>query len=198
MGREVPDAGAALLHLEDGGWIEKVRIGESYRYRVLVFCTCCGDDRPKSPASGGRESILARSAGMDERVGFGSGVSNGVKSESVQNPVSLLAFDFAQVVGVDPAQCKPEALAHNLKTWKRQYGIGLDTLRLMMEEFARHPDWWRRSDKPPWRVFLARRDELTTLIAKRQRRDPSRREPGERKGRDYWLGRHTTTSYSTA
>jgi hypothetical protein len=197
----------SFQYLEDADYIERVTCGESFRYRVLVFCLCGGGNPPGFPAAGGREPMLGAKRRMGDPTGLAVGVIpgafafNGVKSESVQNPVSLLARDFFPTVlpeNIRP-QCKFEAMARNLKTWKPKYGISIETLRLMMEEFGRHPEWYHRSRTPVWRVFLARRDQLVTLVTSQQARDPAARVnsrnytgPGS-----YW-DCHTPRTYSPA
>ena len=57
-------------------------------------------------------------------------------------------------------------LARQLGNWK-QAGISLTTIQAMMDEFAKHPDWCKKTT-PPWKTFLIKRHELTKLITERQ------------------------------
>ena len=197
LGQEVPGVGVkTFTHLEDGGWIEKVRTGESYRYRVLTCCSCGSGGFPQSydPALR-REYMLPHNEprlAVGESSRLAVGASPGGMEGSAQKPVttvSLSKYFFPEVVraaGIQmtPLQTNGPALAHHLNQWKLQ-GIDLSTMQLMMEEFARHPEWCRRSRKPPWRVFIARRDELASIVAFRKRKDPARRRWSG--GRDYFL-----------
>jgi hypothetical protein len=123
---------------------------------------------------------------------------NGVKSESVRTTVTLARDYFPQVISMNGySNSKWPALAHHLNQWKTQ-GVTINTIRLLMDEFGRHPEWIRRSNKPPWRVFVAMRDDLEALLATRQRRDPGNRKWSAGQGDEYWLGRHTPRSYSPA
>jgi len=199
-----------FAYLRDIGYIEKVTVGESYRYRVLVFCTCKGDDSLRAPAAGGSEPIMREAQMGEPRTGLEVGpdgslfvASRGVKSRSVQNTVQL-ARDFFPLVleraGMDkmPDQ-KVYAIAHHLNMWKTRYDYSLSTMRLMMEEFGRHADWCRRSKKPAWQIFLGRHDELHALVSAQQKRDPA-----ARRFREGWTGegsywnRHTPRSVSPA
>jgi hypothetical protein len=189
--RAVPGADMGTFdHLEDAGYVERVTIGESYRYRVLIFCLCEGSGgNPQSSSPAPRwELILSRSDGMSDRskhslsVGEGvggSGVFNGVKSESAQKPVAtttyLAKYFFPGVVreaGIQmvPLQTNGPALAHHLNRWKLQ-GVDLSFMKLMMEEFVRHPEWCRHSTRPPWRVFVSRREDLSGLVVQRAKQN---------------------------
>jgi len=200
-------------HLEDGGFIEREYHGDSYRFRVVVFCSCGGN--PLKVAPGDSEPVLSLRDGTGEppmgsgfRVGddvFGLS-SQGFKSKSVQKPINTvqLARDyFPQVMAGTGMrgirlQSNWPALAKNLKLWKVNYGATITSIQQMMDEFARHPEWCRASNKPPWRIFLAKRDELATLAAAQQARDPGNRKYSAGQGRDYWFGRHTPRAYSPA
>jgi hypothetical protein len=115
-------------------------------------------------------------------------------------PFTALARDFFPQLmrehGHTPFMAWPDvpAFSKNIRDWHEKDGITYDQIRLMMEEFALHPEWCRRSNQMPWKVFLSRRDQIASLISTRMRRDPSRREPGERKGQDYWFGSYRPTS----
>jgi hypothetical protein len=187
--KKVPGAGMETFqHLEDGGWIERVSIGDSHRYRVLVFCSCGGGHPPSPEVALRRESRLRLDepplavGGSDAWLVSSVGVSPGGMEGSVQKPtstVSLAKFFFPEVVrraGIQmtPLHTNGPALAHHLNRWKLQ-GINLNTMGLMMEEFARHPEWCQRSRKPPWRIFIAKHDELVSLVTHRQGNDPSNR-----------------------
>jgi hypothetical protein len=122
---------------------------------------------------------------------------NGVKSESAQKPVGVISLAkhfFPEVVrgaGIQmtPLQTDTAALIRVLRHWK-SLGVDLLTMKLMMEEFVRHPEWCQRSKRSPWQVFVSRRGDLASEVAYRQRKDPAnRRWAGT--GEDYWLGRHT-------
>jgi len=196
----------AMKHLADGDYIGRVDIGTSWGMEVLVRCFCSsisGENHPFPLAAGDSEAIVMRGAHRDGEppcsVGLRSVSSNGVKSESAQKPVNTveLARDyFPQIMagtglGGIRLQSNWPALARNLKLWKINYGASVDTIQHMMEEFARHPEWIRQSNKPPWRVFLARRDELAALIETRRRRDPGNRKYSAGQGKDYWIPRPT-------
>jgi hypothetical protein len=137
---------------------------------------------------------------------FSSLSSNGVKSKSAQKPVNTveLARDyFPQVMagtglGAIRLQSNWPALARGLKLWKANFGVSTGTIQLMMDEFGRHPEWCRASNKPPWRIFLARRDELASLMETRRRRDPGNRRYSAGQGKEFWLGGHTARAYSPA
>jgi hypothetical protein len=183
----------SFQHLEDAGYIEKISAGDSYRYRVLVFCPCKGGNPPSSSPALRREYMLPHNEpGLE--VGEDASwlvTSNGVKSESVQKSattVSLAKYFFPEVVraaGIQmtPLQTNGPALASHLNRWKLQ-GVDLETMKLMMEEFARHPEWCRRSRKTPWQVFVGRRGELASLLAYRMRKDPANRRWSN--GRDWF------------
>jgi len=191
-------------HLEDGGYIEREYHGESYRFRVVVFCSCGGN--PQTPDTALRwEGSLARSAWVPDPafggLGFTNRASNGAAAKkSPDTTVSLARYFFPQVVQgagiqMNPLQTNAFALAHHLNRWKLQ-GIEISTMRLMMEEFARHPEWCHRSKKSPWQVFVGRRGDLASLVATQQRKDPGAR-TGTIRGASYW-DCHTPRAYSPA
>ena len=192
---------AAMRHLLDGDYIERTDIG----FEISDPGSCWKGGNPQNPLAARRPvGIVMRGAHGDAEAqlsGLVSPVSSlGVKSESVQNPVSLLARDFFPTVfsGDMRPQLNWQALARGLKIWRSDHSISLNTMRLMMVEFGRHPEWWRRSDKPVWVVFLGRRDKLAALVESRRKRHPGDRRYSAGQGRDYWLGRHTPRSYSPA
>lgn len=90
-------------------------------------------------------------------------------------------------------QANYAGLIHNLNRWRLQ-GFSIETMELMMDEFANHPDWCRRSRVPPWRVFVAKREDLASLVAYRKRKDPANRRWSG--GKD-WFG-HTPAVNSLA
>jgi hypothetical protein len=57
-------------------------------------------------------------------------------------------------------------LTFQLNRWKKA-GIPLETIRSMMDEFAQHPEWSRRTT-PPWQMFLRKRHQLAKLVYERQ------------------------------
>jgi hypothetical protein len=204
-------ASSSIQHLFDGDYIGRVDFGATFGFEVLVRCECSGDDSLKPLAARRHEGIVMREAHGDaEATGFevqGSLIDalalTGVKSESVQksvNPISLLARDFfpQMLQGNTLPQSNWPALARNLKLWETNFGINIDMMRLMMEEFGQHPEWCRRSRRPPWRVFLSRRDELATLVITRRRRDPANRKYSAGKGPEYWFGHHVPRAYAQA
>ena len=94
-----------------------------------------------------------------------------------------------------PLQTNGPALVHHLRNWKAQ-GVDLETMQLMMEEFARHPEWCRNARRPPWRVFVGRRDELASMVSYSQRNDPAnRRWSGG--GDEYWTAHGRTPRVSS-
>lgn len=203
--RRVPGAGMETFqHLEDAGYVERVQIGESYRYRVLVFCTCSGGLSPISYPAQRWESRLRLDdppvVGYLSESGSVGGASNGVKSESVQKSTTtiyLAKYFFPEVVrgaGIQmtPLQTNSAALGHHLNRWKLQ-GVDLSTMKLMMREFARHPEWCQHSGKPPWQVFVGRRGELASIVATTRRwkiRDKDWVAATPRVTKD-WLGHRT-------
>jgi hypothetical protein len=208
--KKMPGAGMETFqHLEDGGWIERVSIGDSHRYRVLVSCSCGGGDSPTSSPALRREYSLRLDdrpvVSVNESVSVGDvDVPNGVKSESAQKPVSTVylskcffpAIVRAAGIQMNPLQTNGAALTQHLNRWRLQ-GVDMLTIQLMMEEFARHPEWCRGARRPPWRVFVGRRDEIASIVAFRKTKDPSnRRWSGS--GKEFWLGRHTPrVNYAT-
>jgi len=196
IGNEFGAGEETLQLLDDAGFIRQDRRGESFRWEVLVRCGCSGDNRPNSLGAADSETIL-REALIGEppiRLGLGSRSTRGVKSESVQNTVTLARDYFPQVMGGGiRGQSNWPGLARGLKLWKINYGINVGTMRLMMDEFAQHREWFR-SGTPLWRVFLARREDLVALVQRNQQRDPSNRNNAA----DWSFPRRTHVSYSTA
>jgi hypothetical protein len=205
----------AFTHLEDAGWIERVTIGESFRWRILVRCCCscfcfCGGENHLFPgAAGGSVGTMrsARSTGATppvycfetQSVDMGSVV--GVKYRTVEKSattVYLSKYLFPQLmrgagIEMNPLQINGAALTNHLNRWKLQ-GIDFTTMKRMMEEFARHPEWCRGARVSPWRVFVGRRGELASLVASNQRRHP-----GNNRNKD-WLAyptRRTSFNYAT-
>jgi len=180
-------------HLEDGGFIEREYHGDSYRFRVIVFCSCGGNPQTPDPALRW-EGRLARSAEVPDPAFGGSrflvrASSRAAAKKSPDTTMSLARYFFPQVVKgagiqMNPLQANAPALAHHLNRWKLQ-GIEVTVIRLMMEEFARHPEWCRRSQKSPWQVFVGRRGDLASLVAAQQARDPGAR-TGTIRGAGYW------------
>lgn len=203
-GREVDGLGTqTFTHLEDDGWIEKVRAGESFRWKVLVPCSCAPEIMFKPPQAAGSVATVASHRSGATGYGFGDIRSEAglrVKSESVRKlrPTNQLAQDFPELVRaagiqVTPLQTNYPALASHLRRW-HEAGVSINDIRMLMEEFVKHPEWVRRSSKPPWQVFVGRRDQLASLVARQQRRDP-----GNRKflTDDHWTY-HPRRSFSTA
>lgn len=196
-------AGAeSFQHLEDAGYVEKIRTGESFRYRVLIFCDCKGGNPPNGGTASAREySLRLTTQGSWTANGLTVGGFSGEMEESAQKPVttvSLAKYFFPQVVRsagiqMNPLQTNSHALAHQLNQWKLQ-GVDLGVMQLMMEEFVRHPEWCRRSRKPPWQVFIGMRGELASIVAFRKRKDPVRRRWSD----GTWLTSHTPRAISPA
>jgi hypothetical protein len=191
--REVPGSGPeTFTHLEDGGWIERVTIGESFRWRILVFCSCGGEDRLFLGAADGSVVTMpfGRSNGatpplLPVRLLPVTNANGGMERSAQKSTVYLATYFFPQVVrgaGIQmtPLQINGAALAHHLNRWKLQ-GVDLLTMKRMMEEFAKHPAWCRNARRPPWRVFVGKREDLASLVASNQRRHP-----GNNRNKD-WL-----------
>jgi len=191
-----------LVHLVDGGYLERVDFGESFSFRVLVPCK----ENPlilSTRPSGGRAAMVASTdaaiaapitsvvSQSDVRVGNFNG------PRSAPNYVTLARDIFPQVVSQTPLQSNWPALAINLKRWPEKYGIDFPLVHQMMEEFARHPEWCRRSRNAPWRVFLTHRQDLVDRVLHQQRKDPAAR-VGHLRGEEYWFGGHTPRAYSPA
>lgn len=99
-------------------------------------------------------------------------------------------------VGVRMPQDDLAAFAKNLRDWHDKHEISYDTIRLMMEEFVRHPEWCRRSRGAPWKVFLSRRSQILSLLDAQRGFDPSNRRHQKTEG--YWRQRHTSRAISPA
>lgn len=199
------EKGEARQHLEDSGYIERDESSE--RFRVVRPCTCSGGNPPTPASRLRREDMLSRSDGIADPdtfpiYGAGSVVASGVKSESAQKSgttMYLAKYFFPQVVraaGIVTLDSNVHGLAHHLNRWKTG-GIDLETMELMMEEFARHPEWCRRSRKPPWRLFVAKADELLSAVTYRQKKDPANRRWSTDRDDTYWFG-HTLAVNSPA
>jgi hypothetical protein len=179
-----------FTHLEDGGWLEKVRTGESFRWKVLVTCSCSIDLLQNSPPATASVATVpwhrsgASVLGYNSSTGSSSGyVSLRVKSESAQNSVSLARDIFPRLVKQNPLQANWPALAKNLKLWNQQ-GVEWSFIRQMMEEFAQHPEWCRRSRRSPWLVFVSKRSDLSSLVShQRQKATGLRQRPSQSRGR---------------
>jgi hypothetical protein len=214
--REVKGAGMETFQvLEDKKLIEKVSEGGTYRYRVLEFCPGPPDCSGGLSAAGGASVESVGTMREARRTGT-SGTSRvnttsftratlskpGGMERSVQKrdrAIIALAKDFfpRMVTGIqaNEAMFKYEALINHLSQWQDQ-GVDRRTMKLMMVEFSQHPDWCRVSGKPPWQVFVGRRDQLASLVASRQRNDPAnRRWSGG--GDAYWLGHTSRVNYAT-
>jgi len=191
-------------HLEDGGFIEREYHGSTFRYRVVTPCTCPGGNPPDPVAARRRETILPRSGDVGEPQGSAVGglVARATSRAAAKKstPITGLAKDyFPQVMGgtpLDHFMLNWPALAHNLKLWQTNFDIGIPMMKLMMDEFARHPEWIRRSKTPPWRIFIAKREQLASMIVAQQRKDPGAR-TGTIRGASYW-DRPTPRAYSPA
>jgi len=122
-----------MRHLLDGDYIERTDIG----FEISDPCSCWKGGNPQNPLAARRPvGIVMRGAHGDAEAqlsGLVSPVSSlGVKSESVQNPVSLLARDFFPTVfsGDMRPQLNWQALARGLKIWRSDHSISLNTMRL--------------------------------------------------------------------
>jgi hypothetical protein len=177
-------ADEALRHLfdQDTEFIRKVDFpGGPWGLEVVQKCWCKGSPVDLLPRGSRR---LRRVSNMQ------AAPACWVKHTSVSGVVSLsdvvirssdqiekytpksikLAKDvFAQLVEENPLQRNSAALADNLKRWHRD-GMEWTFIEQMMEEFAKHPEWCRRAKTPPWRVFLARKQELVTMVLHEQQR----------------------------
>ena len=204
---------AVLIHLHDGGCLRKVD-GEGFE--VLVFCYCekFGGELSTQPHIGASPTATIRRSRVVDRRLLGlverseakpeelQGQVDGnlsLRQSNVRSPVPGLVDAFFEVaVNQGLMQnWQPRnggALGANIKQWIQQ-GMSVSTVRDMIEEFVKHPEWCRRSRASVWKVFVYRRDELATILATRQRRDPGNRKYAI--GTEYWLGRHTPRAYSS-
>jgi len=184
-----------LKTLLDGGYIERLDC-EAIRFKVLV--TCPGNSFPTGTPRNGRECNLPRSGGLHEAsdksvwtrrgqtdavAGITAAITESAITESVGHPSArtrtrpdkpdtILARDiFPQLTnrhGYHPYQHNWPALVAQIRRWP----YDLDFVRLMMEEFSRHPEWCK--GRAPWRVFVGRRQVLVDLVLTRQKREPTR------------------------
>ena len=187
--------GQRLRHLIDGGYLEKIDIGETFGFKVLVPCGC-QEIFPlifsARPAGGSEAMIPLRSNGViasQERPDLSDGSVRPQKSNgppSALNSVTLAKDIFPQLVALNPLQNNWHALAANLKRWPERYGIDFPLVFQMMEEFAQHPECCQRSRNNPWQVFLSRRDQLLGLVRHQQQRSAM------------WSERRTPRAYSWA
>jgi len=202
-----------LTTLRDLGWLEKLDTGWS----VSMDCPCSqksirgespfaarGDCDPNIVAqrrSEARRGPRSEAEGIEvEAFGVMEESARGPKRTTKNNPRLTLARDFF------PQLCRDHRipipgyswvpLARHLRLWQENYGITNVQAQEMMEEFVKHPQWCLRSSSVAWRVFVGHREQLLSIIATRQRRDPSRY--GREQGAGFWLsgGRHTPRSYS--
>jgi hypothetical protein len=85
-----------------------------------------------------------------------------------------------------PGETKWGPLAQHFRLWQKE-GLDLAFIEDMVKEFVKHPEWCRKSNRAPWLVFLSRRTDLVSRVARQRQRD----EPGRhRVDGDWWL---TTT-----
>lgn len=180
----------ARQHLEDAGYIERDESSE--RFRVVVRCSCRGGNPPTPEVALRREYSLR----LDELshppcLDGGSDVASGEMEGSAQKSLSTLYLAkmlfpaLVRKAGIPMSGSYGPALAHHMNRWQAQ-GLDLKTIELMVREFARHPEWCRRSKVPPWRVFIAKQDELRSRVEYQRRKDPANRRWSG--GRDYWFG----------
>jgi hypothetical protein len=191
---------AAFTHLVDGRWIDKEEHGTSFRWMVLPSrsCLCPGSTRGENRLSAAcgaaseilcpqgigskRAVLLSDSSGLLTSSDSLDSNTNGVKSESAQKPMDRLVRDFPRLVREAGIQMTPlqaedcfAVLGNNLRKWHCDLDVSINDIRLMMEEFIRHPEWCRRSQRSPWQVFLSRRLQLAGLIAYNKRQHPGNR-----------------------
>jgi hypothetical protein len=219
LGREVFDSGhgqgkaeRALTHLKDQDteFIRKVDIGTSWGLEVVEKCWCEAfsiDLFPTPRPQGGKGLSLRAKPVGEPNTSMSSGsigtsisdrASNTNGPPSALNSVVLARDIFPQVLGgLNPLQSNWQALASQLNRWHSQ-GVEWVFVHRMMEEFAKHPDWCRRSKRSPWRVFLSRREELAGLIISQQRQQPYSRRFRDLRGESFWNGRPTSRAYSPA
>jgi hypothetical protein len=196
ISREVFDSGhgqgradIALQHLKDQDteFIRKVDFADgAWGLEVVQKCWCESfsiDLLQNPPRRLRRQARLQASpvgwrsqnspTSLADRVVGESPIHNG--PPSAQNSTTLARDVFPQLVTENPFQRNWPALARNLKLWHKD-GMNWDFMRWMMEEFAKHPEWCRRAKTPPWRVFLARKQELVTMVLHEQQRKARRPE----------------------
>lgn len=75
-----------------------------------------------------------------------------------------------------------KAMMRHIAEWRRQ-GLEPDHIRTMVDIFVAHPDWWK--GKPPWKVFVSRRNMLLEMLTKEQERQEHKARSHDR---NYWLG----------
>jgi len=210
----------ALRHLIDGGYIEKLTFEDSYRFKLLIRCpgqeSFFEKVSPRASSASPQDTNLSRSdglgAGADESARFHradevTGMSitelettdsewhpSAKKRERRQDPEVLLARDvfpdLARLNKRDRRLHEVGPLVGQLRLWEKKYGYDWAFVRLLMEEFGKHPEWYR--GRPAWEVFVTRRRVLAALVVHRQKRDPSNRRWGTNRGREYWVGSRPT------
>jgi hypothetical protein len=184
--------GERLRHLVDGGYLERVDYGETFSFRVLILCKENPLILPPGPPGRSEAMVASTDAAIASqalRVTSQDvvGTRNFNGPPSALNSTTLARDIFPQVVGgMTPLQANWPALAVNLKRWPEKYGIDFPLIYRMMEEFAQHPDWIRRSRNSPWKVFLTHRQDLVDRVLHQEQRSAM------------WSERPTPRSYSWA
>jgi len=204
-------------------YIEKAYEGEPIRFRILVKCGCQNfsrEDCSAPPAAGGRGTSLAAkplgtrpepsgASEAESRRGEASQANKTITSFFTTPPsrkkwppdVELARDYFPQLLLQHghtrfTSWTNVPAFSRNLRQWHDRDGIDYPMIRLMMEEFAHHPEWCRRSKNMPWKVFLARRTQLTEILLVQQRKDPANRRfsNGDSGEGSYWNRRPTSVA----
>jgi hypothetical protein len=165
--------------LRDEGLVEKLDDEPLGYYRVLEDCP-----HPLEDFFGGDEPIDGQVAPRpprmnSERVRSGGSTKSPLGSPSPSpspsnenlywersartvGPMTQLLHHFAQVCP-DYNRSDRGILFRAFRAWKKE-GIPTKFQTAMVDEFIRHPDWCRRSQRSPVMVFTSHKTELLAII----------------------------------